>query len=202
MKLTNSLRTLAATCAFAVASHAGAAVLQVNAGGILTGATDINIGGALYRVTFADGSCNSLFNGCTNSAFAFSTEDSASAAAQALLDQVFIDSSAGNFDSVLGKVVGCLNPNNCFTEIPFLRNPANSSVRTSRAFNEGSEMGDRVVQSFNVVHSDSTAIGNNNYAIFELTSPATIPVDVPEPTSIALFGLAMAGLAFNRRRKA
>ena len=73
-KMRNVLRKLAVVCTFALASQAStAAILQVNSFGILTGATEVDVGGTLYDVTFADGSCNSLFNGCVSSAFTFTT---------------------------------------------------------------------------------------------------------------------------------
>ena len=196
MKISSTLRTLAAACAFAVASQAGAAVLQVNTSGILTGATGVNVGGMLYDVTFADGSCNSLFNGCAQSAFSFNTQPSALLAGQALLDQVLINSVAGQFDSLTSKTFGC-SSNNCFTVIPYGRETVNL-VSTVFVNNVSQEQLD---EAFGVNFGESfetSGVGNANYAIFQLAGPT----DVPEPTSTALFGLALAGLAFTRRRKA
>jgi len=197
MKLANTLRTLAAACAFAIASQAGAAVLQVNTSGILTGATGVDVGGTLYNVTFADGSCNSLFNSCVQSAFAFNTFADVRLAGIALLDQVYIDSSAGEFDSATSNILGCVSPYQCVGAIPYSFTGA--EVNTLWVVNNISNIEDWLVYSSFETTDDTNNFPAIHYVNFEL---ATLAIDVPEPTSIALFGLALAGLAFNRRRKA
>lgn len=119
------VRTIAAACAVAFASQASAAVLTVH-DGILTGATNVSIGGDFYDVQFVDGSCNSLFNGCNASAFTFTTEATAMAASRALLDQVFVDGPAGNFDSVTNKIAGCTYAGRCIAIVPFARDSINT----------------------------------------------------------------------------
>src|SRR6476646_4971763 len=66
------------------------ATTQIVSGGKLTGATSVDVNGTLYDVEFLDGSCITVFGGCDSvSDLAFNTDGDASAAAQALLDQVF-----------------------------------------------------------------------------------------------------------------
>lgn len=66
----------------------------------LLGATGVNVGGTLYDVDFLDGYCFTLFSGCdSESDFIFPTLATAAAASQALLDQVFVDTAEGKFDS-------------------------------------------------------------------------------------------------------
>jgi hypothetical protein len=195
MKIRNFLRTLVAGCAFAAASQAGATViLQVNSSGILTGATAVNVAGKLYDVKFADGTCKSVFNNCVQSAFAFDNITSANVAAQALLDQVFIDGPAGNFDSDPTKTFGCTNVSLCYTSVPYGANA--TVVFVARALNQRYAYTDSVNDYSTGPSKDYANDPNSNFAIFTLEST------VPEPSSIALMGLAMAGLAFNRRRKA
>lgn len=77
-----------------------AATLIVDGSGQLRGAAGVDVGGTLYDVTFREGTCTALFDGCDDpSDFTFTTLTDAQAASQALLNQVFIDGPAGNFVS-------------------------------------------------------------------------------------------------------
>src|SRR5262245_34607382 len=83
-------------------------ILQVNGGGKLTGALDVDVGGLLYAVEFISGSCSSVFGTCTAANFDFTTSASALAASQALLNQVLLDVDATHlFDSVSTNTLGC-----------------------------------------------------------------------------------------------
>ena len=196
MKFANTIRTLAAACAFAATAHASAAPILLVDNGILTGANGVDVGGTLYNVTFADGSCNSLFNGCVQSAFAFDTFADASQAAQALLDQVYVDSSAGQFKSITSIIRGCVSESQCSSIIPYSLSETGAYVVWATNNASGSQFVSN--WEFDYGAWDSTNSPPIHYAIFQLAPPSA---DMPEPTSIALFGLAMAGLAFNRRRK-
>lgn len=202
MNFRNFLRTLAVACTFAVASTASAtAILQVNSSGILTGATGVNVGGKLYDVKFADGSCNFLFNNCVTSSFTFQSASTAILAAKALLDQVFVDGLAGNFDSTTNKILGCTGGSYCDAFVPYLRTPGTTQVFFEYAHNLSSTVSDTVVASSVQVTSDTgPTYSQATFAVFQLAAPSVTAV--PEPSSIALMGLALAALAFARRRKA
>jgi hypothetical protein len=63
----------------------------VNAGQLI-GASDVSVLGTRYDVSFVEGTCAAVFSGCDEpSDLSFTDEDSGIAAAQALLDQVFLD---------------------------------------------------------------------------------------------------------------
>ena len=99
MTLRSCLATLVVSLGFAPA--ASAATLTMDASGILIGATGVTVGGTLYDVVFVDTTCIAAFSGCdSNTDFTFTTESAAISAAQALLDQVFLDGASGNFDSI------------------------------------------------------------------------------------------------------
>lgn len=96
-----------------------APILDLSPGGILLGARNVLVDGSLYNVTFEKGSCESLYDGCTDEAITFSSMDAAAAAAQALLDQVFVDGPSGNFDSQTDIIFGCVWDQNCLSRIVY-----------------------------------------------------------------------------------
>ena len=73
----------------------------------LVGASGVNLGGELFSVEFVDASCVDVFNGCDAvSNFDFQTSKDATAASQALLDQVFTDSNSERLNDPLTFVNG------------------------------------------------------------------------------------------------
>ena len=79
----------------------------------------MTVGGTLYNVEFVDGTCAAVFTGCdATSDLTFTTSADALTAGQALLDQVFLDGSAGNFDSHPERTLGC-PPDSCVALVPF-----------------------------------------------------------------------------------
>jgi hypothetical protein len=105
----------------AVATSVQATPILLVDNGILTGAKNVDVGGTLYDVNFVDGSCASIYNGCDEiTDFDFQNPSDGAAAAQALLDQVFIDGPSGSFDSAPGSIAGCegLTSSICVTHIP------------------------------------------------------------------------------------
>ena len=75
------------------------AATVVMSGGQLMGATGVEVNGASYDVAFLDGSCNSLYNGCTG--LPFTTSSEGLAASQALIDQVMIPQNINPGNSYL-----------------------------------------------------------------------------------------------------
>lgn len=96
-----------------VAVEARAATPQV-VGGQLVGATGVDVGGLLYDVSFVDGTCIAVLNGCdTMDDASFGTQAEAELASQALLDQVLIDAGSGAFDSTPALTNGCTDAQTC-----------------------------------------------------------------------------------------
>lgn len=165
-----------------------AATLQIS-GGTLTGATGVNVNGSYYDVSFVDGSCNSLFSGCINSAFTFNTIGDATAAAQALLSQVLL----GAFDDRSANTRGCNAGGSCSILTPYNHTlPYDLSAMTT--YNAAIEASDQVFGSSITPTISTTASPTQVFAVW---------TPVPVPAAAWLFGsgmLALAGLGRRRSR--
>jgi len=109
-----------------------------SATGQLVGATGVVIQGVPYDVTFVEGTCAEVYDGCNElSDLPFTGQITGDAsndvilASEALLEQVFMDGPAGNFDSEPSLTFGCgtdLPVDSCAALTPFLAAPSGSSA--------------------------------------------------------------------------
>jgi hypothetical protein len=182
-----------------LASPAAAATLVTNAGAQLTGATGVVVNGATYDVEFIDDRCTAIFGGCDSvSDFTFQNAGDAGAAAQALLDQVFI----GQFDTDYSLTFGCPGiisiTISCEVLVPF-QTPFLSfyDAFAIAAFN-GNDLADGTAQvQFDPV-DDLSDGGDDRFLVFARFTPASA---VPEPSTWALllFGFGALGARLRRR---
>ena len=186
-----------------VASGANAATLNV-AGGLLIGASGVNVGGSLYDVEFLDGTCIALFSGCDDlSDFTFPDLASSSLASQALRTQVLLDGALGQFDSDAMLTAGCppLSGNGieCWIFTPW--DPAtsptanaqhNAAINRSQSLTTMPDGFGGVVLGAN--QSNST-LDQFFPSVFARWSP------VPEPNTALLLGLGLTGLTAKGRRR-
>jgi hypothetical protein len=196
MRLIRHLTVSILAIGISVASAHASVILIVNASGTLTGATGVTVNGSVYDVAFVDDSCLILFNGCNElSDFTFTSEAAALAASQALLDQVFVDSALGNFDSTPSLTNGCTAiSSTCVALTPFgFSGPdpafAGASNSTLEAFDlAGSGL---------VGDVDTLQVGNLVYAYWTASSAPP----VPEPAAMMMLATGFTGVAARRWRR-
>ena len=179
------------------AAPAAAAVLLVDGNGQLTGATGVDVGGTLFDVTFVDGTCAALFDGCDEASdFAFNDQATATLAAQALFDQVFIDGPAGNFETNLSSIFGCGSPIFCEALVPFLTR--GSSFDAVAAFNSNFEIFNPIdLREFISAQNDLSQLDSNVFASFTEQGVSEVPL----PAAAWMFLAGLGGLSAARRKK-
>ena len=184
-------------------------------GGILFGASEVNVNGTLYDVQFLDGTCIELYGGCDeNTDFPFTNpldlNDGAllEAAMTALLEQVFIDSTSGAFDTSPELTNGCTDINGCIAFTPLWVNVGANSGGVMSATNvnvvENSSTRDRVGAGGgggfreNDTYPD-TFFPDRDQTVYAVWSESAV---VPIPAAVWLFSSGLVGLLGVARRKA
>jgi hypothetical protein len=173
------------------------------------GATGVEVNGASYDVAFLDGSCNSLYNGCTG--LPFTTSSEALAASQALLDQVMIPQGISANNHYLINGIGDVS-NNILGDVSnnilggaFILTPAAESWGTllalgiSGSFNWLPYNNATYTAEFSSITSPylySGVIPSDE--VLAVWTPAAVSA-VPLPAAAWLFISAIAGLAGAKR---
>lgn len=180
----------------AIAAPASAATL-VTSGGKLTGATGVMVGSKSYDVSFVDGTCGSVFGACTTSNFTFTTAATALAAGQALLSQVFLNASAGSYDSKPNLTAGCSSALVCNVLIPY------AAGRTTEL------VVDTVNSSINVLDgtvllpfgTGTSTSGLSSFVYAKFAESAVTSVPETATWGMMLIGFGMMGATLRTRRR-
>ena len=191
-------KLLALLLAFFAPVAAHGVMLEVNSEGQLTGATGVNVGGTLWDVVFSDGE----WDFSSGTGLPASTKEEADLFSQALLDQVLLDTALGTFDSDPEMTNGCENFNACIIHTPYLVD--GTYTYFSLAFNQraGGVQDDFVRDIFGRLGLSGDFGDVTNWVLGEWTPSSTEPpTSVPEPGTVALLGIGLAGIGFARRRR-
>lgn len=190
-----ALLSVAATMSGLTAATANAATLVITGDGTLTGATGVTIGNKIYDVGFRDGTCMQVYGTCTKASFAFELMSDAREAATALLNQVFIDSPSGRFDSNPGLTFGCTGTV-CNTLITY-GSGGNFGFSAGVATNRDTDLDTSDATGSRAVRFDSASLPDYNFARFTFVGM------VPEPATWAMMiaGFGVVGGSLRRKRK-
>ncbi len=182
------IATFIAACVLASGARAAVPVVVL---GELHGATGVNVDGVVYDVTFAEGSCVGLYDGCDDvSDLPFATLGEAVLGSQALLDQVFKDSALGSFDTVPSLITGCTGVDFCGAATPF-GVPDATDVGLTSAVNFVAESSDTAI-------SGTTArIYDSAVDTFHALTTYTLWTPVPPATPVVELGKLKGALGVN-----
>lgn len=167
------------------------ATLVVNAGE-LVGATGVLVNGAWYDVSFEDGSCVSLYNGCDDASdFLFSGNSESQLASQALLDQVFI----GIYDDDPWLTAGCEDDKGCIvrTYDGLVVNGQFAHANAARNRHDQSQVADGTIGGSHNPLEDTTLDATRVVAVW---TPSAVPV----PAAAWLFASGLLMLVGVKRR--
>lgn len=182
----NVIKTLVVSGAL-LATSVHAAPTLIYESGALTGVTGIMIKGKSFDVDFLEGSCQSAMDPCQGNSFFFKNQTDAFAATSALAQQVFSGEDPN------GVVPGCDAIEDCWFFTPYVET---DDEVYGVAFHNAVEMPDEIDYL-----SVETEMDYANVTFARWGETVRIPAEVPEPGSIALLSIAMAGLGFARRKR-
>ena len=196
------IKLMLGALALVISSQAQSAILNIDADGVLTGASNVLVWGSLYDVAFVDS---------LRTVGTFTTENEAAAASNALLEQVFLDGPDGDFDSLPGLTRSCDGDIGlditCSIATPFYVIPEGQEFAglmfAALAVNTSSSI-DRVGGT--TICVDPKGCEPPSVLLFRAFASWTYvstPVPaVPVPAAVWLFGTGIIGLiGFSRRRK-
>ena len=190
---------LAGAVIFAMSTSAATAANLNVVDGELRGATGILVGGQLYDVIFDPGSCFDLFSGCDDIGdLVFTTEEAAFSAGQALLDQVFLDGTLGDFDTAPDLTRGINRDEGGVPITPFEISEGAPGALAAGLENSSQERFDgRTLRAFVGANNTLENTNGQTWAVWSQSQTAVVPA----PAAGLLLLTALGGFAALSRRK-
>jgi hypothetical protein len=195
-------------------------IWNLDSDGRLVSADGVELNGLVYSVAFRDGTCVDNFSGCDVLAdLPFNDEASAQAASLALLNQVFVDTPQGLFDSLPALTAGCGAMLHCYVLTPHFLIPV-GNIGNHFVSNEAAKNGvfrqpapgitinvqDEITGGFPLLQLRDLSTGRVEngqtvdddwvWAVWQQTGPVT---PVPEPHTLSLLALGLATVVWRRR---
>jgi len=172
-----------------------AAVTHVVEGGLLAGALNVDVNGTKYDVSFKGGFYSNIYpNGIT----IFTDAGASNAAANALIDQVFLDIGEGAFDSEPSLTRGCKSSIVCSVLTPYGINEDGLLLLSQITFNGLDVSIDRTFDGTYPRYFSTEWVTNYTYSVWSLSQSSTAVV--PEPSTYAMISLGLFGLMGIARR--
>lgn len=206
-----AIGVIAAGAAIA-APEASAVDFVLDSNGLLAGAKGVQVGGSFFDVSFIDGTCISVFDGCDEQGdFTFDNVTDAEAASQALFDQVFVinPDNGDDYDLDAGVIAGCGLAGGCNIRNPYGLFDGGSLVKqylTVNIYAPGADFGLDYLEEIDILAPTPYPItpaydtGPGLVGATDVwakwtpanTTPPPPPAKTPEPA--ALFGLGLTAL--------
>ena len=167
--------------------------------GQLMGATDVLVKSEFYHVDFVDGTAADTFYDLTSQkyVFTFTSMETANEAAEALLDQVLINTNEYDFDDTPSLTSGISDPSSGNILIPFVWN--GTYLVAQAATNSMVEDLDSATGFTGIPEDADMALETQfTYAVWTPSSP---PSPIPEPATFLLLSTGLLSFAGLKKKK-
>lgn len=171
-------------------------------GNEIYGATGVDVNGLLYDVEIIDSSCAALYSGCDETSdFLFTNVADATAAAQALLDQVLNDvfgSPSQQFDTDPELTRGCSNSGLCRILTPYGILDSEGNIIGATADNHSINENDTVTPNVGISALTDLSVSPYTLATYAVWTPYAVPI----PSSALLFFSSLLAFISLKRKTA